>query len=129
MGCLSRYQRGREMTTFLTSPSSASRIHALTVNPVAKIRKLETKRQIQSVISPDLSFNGKAGQGGFIPAGFVLPVLRTLPLSCRPTLRNVKRHITTKTKDKIMQPITQGVYRLIPLCFIQQPQLIKGGVK
>ncbi|RRD88043.1 hypothetical protein, partial [Conchiformibius steedae] len=72
--------------------------NCVALNQAAKIRSLETTRQVSrftecqahpkryfyACISLDLPFlNGGQGQGGFMPDGIVLPLLRTLPFVCR----------------------------------------------
>ena len=48
---------------------------------------------------------GKTGRGGYMPDGIDLPLLRTLPLSCRPAFRSAKRLTLTESKGNIMTQI------------------------
>ena len=54
---------------------------------------------------------GKTGRGGYMPDGFDLPLLRTLPLSCRPAFRSAKRLTLTESKGNIMTQIRKGYSR------------------
>ena len=46
-----------------------------------------------------------------MPDGFDLPLLRTLPLSCRPAFRSAKRLTLTESKGNIMTQIRKGYSR------------------
>ena len=80
--------------------------NCVALNQAAKIRSLETtwqvsrftecqahpKRCFYACISLDLPFlNGGQGQGGFMPDGITLPLLRTLPFVRRHAFRSAKR--------------------------------------
>ena len=54
---------------------------------------------------------GKTGRGGYMPDGIDLPLLRTLPLSCRPAFRSAKRLTLTESKGNIMTQIRKGYSR------------------
>ena len=54
---------------------------------------------------------GKTGRGGYMPDGFDLPLLRTLPLSCRPAFRSAKRLTLTESKGNIMTQIRKAFSR------------------